>query len=226
MPRAPSFAGRLVRPAFPIRLNDVGRPHTRARPPVRRAPRPAADDARGAAAGKGTVAMQIVIGLLIGLVLGGGGAFAYFQLSARNTLTRAREEAEQLKANALAEAQNKAKEIELSAKQDRLKERESFERENQAALRKLEDHELRLTKREDILDKKLDTLGVKEKNLDDLERRLNAQHKSVQQKDEQLTKALAEQRERLLQLAGMSAEQAREALLTASSRSAARTPAR
>jgi ribonuclease Y len=156
----------------------------------------------------------IVIGLLIGLVVGAGGVFAFLQMSAKNLLAAARVESEQLKENALKEAQNKAKEIELAAKQERLKERESFEKENQAALRKLEEHELRLAKREDILDKKLDTLSVKEKNLDDLERRLNAQQKSVQTKDEQLTKALAEQRERLLQLTGMSAEQAKEALLT------------
>jgi ribonucrease Y len=156
---------------------------------------------------------DLVIGLLIGLAVGGGAVFAFFQVSARNAVSRARQEAEMLRENALKEAQNKAKEIELSAKQERLKERESFEKENQAALRKLEEHELRLTKREDILDKKLDTLSVKEKQLDDIERRLTAQQKSVQQKDDQLTKALAEQRERLLQLAGMSPEQAKELLL-------------
>jgi ribonuclease Y len=155
----------------------------------------------------------IFIGLLIGLVVGAAGVFVFLQMSAKNLLAAARSESEQLKENALKEAQNKAKEIELAAKQERLKERESFEKENQAALRKLEEHELRLTKREDILDKKLDTLSVKEKNLDDLERRLNAQQKQVATKDEQLTKALAEQRERLLQLANMSAEQAKEALL-------------
>ena len=156
---------------------------------------------------------ELVIGLLIGLAVGGGAVFTFFQVSARNAVTRARQEAETLRENALKEAQNKAKEIELSAKQERLKERESFEKENQSALRKLEEHELRLTKREDILDKKLDTLSVKEKQLDDMERRLSAQQKSVQQKDDQLTKALAEQRERLLQLAGMSPEQAKELLL-------------
>lgn len=156
----------------------------------------------------------IVIGLLIGLAVGGGAVFAFFQMSARNALTAARAEAEQLRENAVKEAQNKAKEIELSAKQQQLKDREQFERENQVALRKLEEHESRLAKREDILDRKLDTLGVKEKNLDDLERRLTAQTKSVQQKDDALTKALAEQRERLLQLAGMSADQAKEVLLS------------
>jgi ribonuclease Y len=155
----------------------------------------------------------VFLGLLIGLVVGAGGVFAFLQMSAKNLLAAARTESEQLKENALKEAQNKAKEIELSAKQERLKERELFEKENQAALRKLEEHELRLAKREDILDKKLDTLGVKEKHLDDVERRLNAQQKTVATKDEQLTKSLAEQRERLLQLANMSAEQAKEALL-------------
>lgn len=153
------------------------------------------------------------VGLLIGLVVGGGGALAYFQMSSKNVLTRARQEADQIKENALKGAQNKAKEIELSAKQERLKERESFEKENQAALRKLEEHENRLTKREDTLDKKLDTLSVKEKQLDEIERRLGAQQKSVQNRDEQLTRILAEQRERLLQLAGMSPEQAKELLL-------------
>jgi ribonuclease Y len=156
----------------------------------------------------------IIIGVLLGLALGAGGVLAFMQRSARNVLTRARQEAEQLRENAIKEAQNKAKEIELAAKQQQLKDREQFERENQVAFRKLEDHESRLAKREDILDRKLDTLGVKEKNLDELERRLNAQQKSVASKDEQLTKALAEQRERLLQLAGMSAEQAKEVLLT------------
>jgi ribonuclease Y len=155
----------------------------------------------------------LVIGLMIGLALGGGAVFAYVQMAARNALTAARADAEQLRENAVKEAQNKAKEIELGAKQQQLKDREQFDRENQVALRKLEEHENRLAKREDILDRKLDTLGVKEKNLDELERRLNAQTKSVAAKDDALTKALAEQRERLLQLAGMSAEQAKEVLL-------------
>ena len=35
--------------------------------------------------------------------------------------------------------------------------------------RKPEEHESRLTKREDVLDRKLDTRSVKEKNLDDLD---------------------------------------------------------
>jgi ribonuclease Y len=155
----------------------------------------------------------LLTGILIGLVLGGGAVFAFVQMSARNILTRARAEAEQIKENATREAQNRAKEIELAAKQEQLRHKGAYERENEAARRKLEELENRLSKREDTLDRKLDTLSVKEKNLDDLERRVTQREKAVAAKEEQLTQVLKEQRDRLLQITGLSADQAKEMLL-------------
>ena len=155
----------------------------------------------------------LLTGILIGLVVGGGAVFAFVQMSARNLLARARTEAEQIRDNFTREAQNKAKEIELAAKQEQLKAKGQFERENEAARRKLEELENRLSKREDTLDRKLDTLGVKEKNLDDLERRVSQREKAVAAKEEQLTQILKEQRDRLLQITGLSADQAKEMLL-------------
>ncbi len=154
----------------------------------------------------------ILVGL-IGLIVGGAAVFVALQFMARNVLALARTEAGQIHQRAEADARNKAKEIELTARQEQLKLRGQFEGENAAALRKLEEHENRLSKREDILDKKLDTLSVKEKNLDDLERRLAARDKSMAAKEEQLGKTLAEQRERLIQIGNMSPEQAKEVLL-------------
>jgi ribonuclease Y len=165
------------------------------------------------AAGKGNAIVEILIGLLIGLAVGAGAVFAYFQMSAKNVIARARVDAEHLRENALKEAQNKAKEIELGAKQDQLKAREAFDKETLAAQRKLEEQSSQLSKREDTLARKQDTLSVKEKQLDEMERRFTAREKSSTVKDEQLTKVLAEQRERLLQLAAMSPEQAKEMLL-------------
>jgi ribonuclease Y len=155
----------------------------------------------------------IVIGVLIGLVLGGGGVFAFINLSAKNLLTRARAEADQLRDNARHEADNKAKEIELLAKQEQLKVKEKFERENESARRKIEEAESRLTKREDTLDKKLDTLTVKERNLDDLENKVAQREKVVAQKEAELTDVLREQRERLLGITNLSPEQAKDMLL-------------
>ena len=157
--------------------------------------------------------MPYLIGIIIGLIVGGGAVWAALQMSAAGVIKRARFDAEQTRNNAAQEAQNRAKEIELSARQEQLKLKETFERENESARHELKVHEQRLSKREDTLDRKLDTLSMKEKHLDDLEVRLNRQQKSLADKEGQLDKVLADQRDRLLQIAGMSADQAKDVLL-------------
>ncbi|HWE01521.1 MAG TPA: ribonuclease Y [Tepidisphaeraceae bacterium] len=157
--------------------------------------------------------METIAGIVIGLALGAVGAFFYIRNAAGNALTAARAQAKQITENAAQEALNKAKEIELSARQQQIKIKEQFERENESARNELKSHDLRLSKREDMLDRKLDTLGVKEKHLDELDTRLTAQNKQIQIKDQQLSETLREQKERLMQIAGMSADQAKEILL-------------
>ncbi len=151
--------------------------------------------------------------LIIGLVAGAGGAFLFTSLSGKSTLTRARAEADQLRENAKLEASNKAKEIELAARQQQMKAKEQFERESETSRKKLEELETRLNKREDTLDRKLDTLSVKEKMLDDRDSKVATREKQIQIKDQQLDDVLKEQRDRLLQIANMSVEQAKELLL-------------
>jgi ribonuclease Y len=157
--------------------------------------------------------MAYVIGILIGLIVGGVGVWAALQMAARSVIKTARAEADHIRHNASQEAQNKAKEIELSAKQNQLKLKEEFEREHEASRNAFKVQEQRLNKREDTLDRKLDTLTMKEKHLDDLEGRLTRREKSFADKELQLDKTLAEQRDRLLQLSGMTADQARDMLL-------------
>jgi ribonucrease Y len=157
--------------------------------------------------------MEIVVGILIGLVLGGGGAFAYFTYSARSIVNRSRDEGRQIVETATKEAQNKAKEIELSAKEQQQKLRVDFDKETANARIELKQLEQRLTNREDTLDRKLDTLTVKERQLDDLERRLGVREKNVAAKESELGEVLKEQRERLLNITNMTVEQAREMLL-------------
>jgi len=157
--------------------------------------------------------MEITWYLLAGLVLGAGGVAVAAKVMARSALNRSRAEAEQIKNNALMEAQNRAKEIELAARQEQLKRKEQYERETEQKRNELKAQEGRLTKREDTLDRKLDTLSVKEKNLDDLESRLSQRDKSLSGKEEHLNQVLHEQRDKLLQLTNLSPEQAKEMLL-------------
>src|ERR1700722_6534049 len=106
--------------------------------------------------------MEYIAGIAIGLILGAGAAVGILHLLGKNALVAARAQADQLKTNSLSEAQNKAKEIELTARQEQIKRKEQFERETESARNEMKAHEIRLSKREDTLDRKLDTLSVKE----------------------------------------------------------------
>ena len=117
---------------------------------------------------------SFLFGLLLGLIFGGGGLFFATQVLANNTLTRAKEEAERLKANVVNEAQNKAKEIELSAQPGAAQAQGAVRAGERVGPPSSKSHEPASSKREDTLDRKLDTLSVKEKHLDDLESRLAA----------------------------------------------------
>jgi len=155
----------------------------------------------------------IYLGIFIGLTVGAVGVLAVIQILAKSALARAHQEAEQLKANTISEAQNRAKEIELQGRQEQIKRKEEVERDLERQRNELKAHDARLAKREDTLDRKLDTLSVKEKHLDELENRLEGREKSLLSKENQLGEVLRQQRDRLLELTKMSPEQAKELLL-------------
>ena len=157
--------------------------------------------------------LYFTIGILLGLILGAVGIYFFLKLSGQKLVAQARIQADQVRLAAQVDAENKAKEIEFKGRADQLKAREQFERETEGVRNELKSHELRLSKREDILDHKLDTLSVKEKHLDDLETRLAAREKSVTAKDQQLDQLVAQEREKLLQISALSVEQAKELLL-------------
>jgi ribonuclease Y len=157
--------------------------------------------------------MTSVAELLAGIVAGAGGYWALGRYTASNIRQQALLEADKIRSNSAAEAQNKARELELSSKAELLKLKEEAEREADAKNNQLKTLESRLSKREDTLDRKLDTLAMKEKHLDDLENKLSRRDKSTADKEQQLDGVIKDQRERLLQISAMSAEQAKELLL-------------
>src|SRR5918911_2516274 len=90
---------------------------------------------------------------------------------------------------------------------------QEFDKEHEVERRQMKEQEARLAKREDTLDRKLDTLTVKERNLDNLENRLSQRDKSLAAKEKQLDAMIEEERQKLLQITGMSPESAKEMLL-------------
>ena len=153
------------------------------------------------------------VGLIVGVILGGLVIISVLNWLGHNVLVKARDEAIKIREDEAAKGQNRAREIELAAKAEQMKAREAFEKEVDTVRTEQKQAEFRLNKREDNLDKKLDTLTVKEKNLDDMEARLEKQSKSLQAKDKDLEEVLVDQRRRLLEMTNLTFEQARELLL-------------
>ncbi len=156
---------------------------------------------------------NIIIGLCIGLVVGGGAVFGLLQLISGNTLKRAKEQAEQIKQQGSSEALSKAKEIELTAAAEQLKLRQQIERASEQDRRRLEEQEQRILKREELFDRKIDTLNVKERTLDDLDKKLVRRTKELDERDRELSQLLVDERNRLQEISGLSADQAKEMLL-------------
>ena len=153
-------------------------------------------------------------GLIAGLALGSLIVISVLNWLGRNALQRARDESLKIHDNAVLEGQNRAKQVELAAKDEQMRAREAFDKEADAVKADLKQMETRLNKREDILDKKLDTLTVKEKNLDDAEAAVTKREKCILEKEKELDQILADQRTRLLQLTGLNYDQAKEMLLS------------
>ncbi len=164
------------------------------------------------------------VGLVIGLALGIGGVILIGRLLGKQALGAARREAEQILHDAKAEASTLQKQMELDTRNDLAKRREEFVRQLSQDREQLKEVEQRLTKREDNLDRKLDVLTTKEKYLDDLDAKIKQREAGVEQREGELTqlidrqkelidKGTQEQKQALLRISNLSADDARKEAL-------------
>jgi ribonuclease Y len=158
-----------------------------------------------AGAAIGLAAVALVVGVIIGATI-------VSSIRGR-TISKARAEADQLRAQAETEARNLTQKAQLDAEKLVLEKRQAFETEAENARREIRETEKRLTKREDLLDKKLESLEEKEKQLTRQTDQLRAREEILARKTTELDETLRQQKEKLLQIADMSVEQARKELL-------------
>ena len=120
-----------------------------------------------------------IVLVLLALAIGFGLAYGLARLRANNTLHNAQRDADEVLAKARVEGQTLAKQIELDARNAQAERREAFEKETDGLRNEVAEKERRLTKREDLLDKKLDTLATKEKYLLDLDGQIKQQQAAI-----------------------------------------------
>ena len=158
--------------------------------------------------------MNVTI-LVIALAIAVAGIVNYIvaRRKAEAIVLEAGKKADEIRDSATREGEARIREAELLIKEKKLEARNDVE----AALRKRrsehEAFERRLLQKEDNLDKRQHELGRREQETAALERSLSRHEKTLAQKQEELDAMVAEERQRLEQLSGLTAQQASDELI-------------
>src|SRR5438270_4525341 len=111
------------------------------------------------------------------------------------------------------EAENMRKSAVVAGKEELIKLREKFESEVRGRREEVEREERRITERESVLDRKSDLLEQRDRDLGRRASEFGRREKTVIQREEELATLIAEERRRLEQMAGMSAQDAKAELV-------------
>ncbi|GAV31326.1 predicted HD superfamily hydrolase [Coriobacteriaceae bacterium EMTCatB1] len=147
-----------------------------------------------------------VVYVLVSLVLGVAIGYLAHRYFVSDAIARSRESAERLLEDAKRQAETTKKEMLLEAKDEIFRMKAQAEEENKERRKDLAALENRLMQREEALERRAETL-------DKREHQLSSMQGQIQKMERDLQEAIAQERERLEALAGMTTEQARQVLL-------------
>ena len=131
----------------------------------------------------------------------------------KRILEAARRDAAKVVEDAQRQGEAKMREAEVAAREKLLQARSEFENVSRKRRSELEAQERRLTQKEDNLDKKSEDLARRDKELSQLDRSLAGREKSVEKREGELDRMMEQERGKLEQIAGLTAQQAREELV-------------
>ncbi|OGX45378.1 MAG: ribonuclease Y [Omnitrophica WOR_2 bacterium RIFCSPLOWO2_12_FULL_51_8] len=157
--------------------------------------------------------MFIVIYIAIA-VLATGAGYALRKFVAEKKIQDAESQARHILEQAKKEAQDRRREVELEAKDLMYRMRQDFERETKDRRQEIANLERRLSQKEENIDRRLDLLEKKEKEIEARHETIKRQEDGLKQKDAQLVSLIAEEKERLQKISSLSAEEAKQILLS------------
>jgi ribonuclease Y len=152
--------------------------------------------------------MEIIIGLLIGLVGGGVATFFIQQTALKNKSLKIVKDAE-------LEAENIKKERILQAKEKYLKLKEEHEINFKDRERKMQSNEDRVKAKEKTLTQKMEELSRKEKEIEKVQSEFDTKHTALEIRTQELDKMQQKQVAELSKISGLSAEDAKNQLMEA-----------
>jgi ribonuclease Y len=131
----------------------------------------------------------------------------------KRVLAASHREADQIVEDAKRNSETQMREAEVAAREKLLQARSEFEKVSRKRRTELEVQERRLTQKEDSLDKRGEELARRDKELSQLDRSVAAREKGVEKREAELGRMFDEQRTKLEQIAGLTAQQAKEELI-------------
>ena len=155
----------------------------------------------------------VLLGYSFGLAIFFFVGYFVRRLTAEKKMRSAESLSQKIIAEAEKEAESKKREALLEAKDELYRSRKTFEEETKERRQELLSLEKRLGQREEILDRKADTFDRKERDNLTREKEMALRQKTVEAKEKEYQALLAEEKQRLQQLSGLSSEDARKMLL-------------
>jgi len=153
------------------------------------------------------------IGAAIGVVGAAAAIFILFRRLSIGAFQKATEEAKRTTDRAQEDAKSVVARAELEADRRMADRRTKVEQEFEQTRNELREAEKRMAKREDLLDKKLETLTTKEDQLNRSLESVRGREEKLKTREAEVEQVLADQKAKLLALSGMSVESAREQLM-------------
>lgn len=154
------------------------------------------------------------IWLLVGILIGGPiGALALRTLVGMS-LGKARSEAAAIVETATIKAKAEQKEHELTLEKELRTRRDELEKELDEGRKELREAERRLDKRESQFDKREASFERDQARLDEARQKVEAREREIEARHAEVDQTLTEQREKLLSISGMTADEARNQVLS------------
>lgn len=158
------------------------------------------------------MALSVVLSLAA-LIIGAAAGFALTRLFATQKTIAAETQAKRLLENAQKEIETKRRDLEIEAKDRLYREKQEFEEQTRNQRQELQNMEKRLLQKEEALERRMDGLDRREQELQSREEGVKTQVKDVQQKQSQLEGLIAEQKNQLEKISGLTSEAAKKLLI-------------
>jgi ribonuclease Y len=150
---------------------------------------------------------------IVTLLLGIGLTAVIGQMIARAKSKTLEQDLQRQVEGAKREAENIIKSAQIDAAAETMKKREEFADEANKARAELHEHEMRLTKREDGLDRQTEMLTQRENTLKQQQKDVDRRAHNIGLKEKQLSVLMAQQKNQLLKITAMNVEEAKDLLL-------------